>query len=159
MQFKRPPRPSTWKTVTQIPHKWNEASFLQQQHNYVLNRVTSIGQKLIFIDESGFNSQTHPSHGYLLIGIGHDLLRATERRWEKNCKQHLQLPPPPLRPLPPWIDHHHGQHTNPCQQKNSKPHSYQSTPFLNPIKLAFNILKTHVKHTKICSQLDLAQAI
>ena len=32
-------------------------------------------------------------------------------------------------------------------------------PFLNPIKLAFNILKTHVKHTDICLQWDLAQAI
>ncbi|KNZ56643.1 hypothetical protein VP01_2357g1 [Puccinia sorghi] len=26
----------TWKTVTPIPHKWNEAAFLQEQH-YVLN--------------------------------------------------------------------------------------------------------------------------
>ncbi|KNZ64258.1 hypothetical protein VP01_104g6 [Puccinia sorghi] len=33
------------------------------------------------------------------------------------------------------------------------------SPFLNPIELAFNILKTHFKHTKICLQLDLAQAI
>ncbi|KNZ48160.1 hypothetical protein VP01_586g1 [Puccinia sorghi] len=55
----------TWKTVTQIPQKWNEASFLQKQENYVLNQETNVGQKLIFIDESGFNSQTHPSHDYL----------------------------------------------------------------------------------------------
>ena len=59
----------TWKTVTPIPHKWNEAAFLQQRHDYVLNRVTNVGQKLIFIDESGFNSQTHPSHGYALSGL------------------------------------------------------------------------------------------
>ena len=32
-------------------------------------------------------------------------------------------------------------------------------PFLNPIELAFNILKTHIKHTNILLQLDLAQAI
>ncbi|KNZ61176.1 hypothetical protein VP01_1441g4 [Puccinia sorghi] len=56
----------TWKTLTQIPHKWNKAAFLQQQHNYVLNQVTNVGQKLIFVDESGFKSQNHPSHGYLL---------------------------------------------------------------------------------------------
>ena len=56
----------TWKTVTQIPCKWNEAAFLQQEHDYVMNRVTNVGQKLILIDESGFNSQTHPSHGYSL---------------------------------------------------------------------------------------------
>ncbi|KNZ45893.1 hypothetical protein VP01_7710g1, partial [Puccinia sorghi] len=31
----------TRKTVTQIPCKWNKAAFLQQQHNYVLNRVTN----------------------------------------------------------------------------------------------------------------------
>ena len=31
--------------------------------------------------------------------------------------------------------------------------------FLNPIELAFNILKTHVKHTDIRSRSDLAQAI
>ncbi|PLW10853.1 hypothetical protein PCANC_25655 [Puccinia coronata f. sp. avenae] len=58
----------TWKTVTPIPRKWNEAAFLQQRHDYVLNRVTNVGQKLIFIDESGFNSQTHPSHGYAISG-------------------------------------------------------------------------------------------
>ncbi|KNZ45682.1 hypothetical protein VP01_7913g1 [Puccinia sorghi] len=33
----------TWKTATAIPCKWNEAAFLQQQHDYVLNRVTNIG--------------------------------------------------------------------------------------------------------------------
>jgi hypothetical protein len=59
----------TWKTVTPIPRKWNEAAFLQQRHDYVLNRVTNVGQKLIFIDESGFNSQTHPSHGYAISGM------------------------------------------------------------------------------------------
>ena len=58
----------TWKTVTPIPNKWNEAAFLQQRHDYVLNRVTNIGQNLIFIDESGFNSDTRPSHGYSLSG-------------------------------------------------------------------------------------------
>ena len=31
--------------------------------------------------------------------------------------------------------------------------------FLNPIELAFNIIKTHVKHTKIRLRSDLAQAI
>ena len=70
----------TWKTVTPIPHKWNEAAFLQQlhkwneaaflqqQHAYVLNWVTNIGQNLIFIDKLGFNSNTCPSHGYSLSG-------------------------------------------------------------------------------------------
>ena len=58
----------TWKTVTQISRKWNKAVFLQQRHDYVMNRVTNFGQKLIFINESGFNSQTHPSHGYSLSG-------------------------------------------------------------------------------------------
>ncbi|KNZ55946.1 hypothetical protein VP01_2539g4 [Puccinia sorghi] len=42
----------TWKTVTPIPHKWNEAAFLQERHEYVLNRVTNIRQKLIFIDDA-----------------------------------------------------------------------------------------------------------
>ncbi|KNZ61687.1 hypothetical protein VP01_13704g1, partial [Puccinia sorghi] len=32
----------TWKNVTPIPRKWNEAAFLQQQHDYVLNRVTNV---------------------------------------------------------------------------------------------------------------------
>ncbi|KNZ58602.1 hypothetical protein VP01_189g6 [Puccinia sorghi] len=36
----------TWKTVTQIPHKWNKAAFLQQRHNDVLNRVTNAMQPL-----------------------------------------------------------------------------------------------------------------
>jgi hypothetical protein len=58
----------TWETVTPIPNKWNKAAFLQERHDYVLNQVTNVGQKLIFIDESGFNSQTHPSHGYALSG-------------------------------------------------------------------------------------------
>ncbi|WAQ85458.1 hypothetical protein PtA15_6A86 [Puccinia triticina] len=58
----------TWKTVTPIPQKWNEAAFLQQRHNYVLNCVTNVGQKLIFVDESGFNSETRPLHGYALSG-------------------------------------------------------------------------------------------
>jgi transposase len=58
----------TWKTVTPIPRKWNEAAFLQQRHDYVLNCVTNVGQKLIFVDESGFNSETRPLHGYALSG-------------------------------------------------------------------------------------------
>ncbi|KNZ44898.1 hypothetical protein VP01_8714g1 [Puccinia sorghi] len=58
----------TWKTVNQILCKWNKATFLQQQHNYVLNQVTNDGHKLIFLNESGFNFQIHPSHGYLLTG-------------------------------------------------------------------------------------------
>ena len=33
------------------------------------------------------------------------------------------------------------------------------SPFLNPIKLAFNIIKTEVKHSEIQSQSALAKAI
>ncbi|WAQ87725.1 hypothetical protein PtA15_8A631 [Puccinia triticina] len=62
----------TWKTVTPIPQKWNEAAFLQQRHDYVLNRVTNVGQKLIFVDESGFNSETRPLHGYAKCGCFED---------------------------------------------------------------------------------------
>ncbi|KNZ52921.1 hypothetical protein VP01_339g3 [Puccinia sorghi] len=36
---------TTWKTVTQIPQKRNEASFITKQHDYMLNQVTNIGQK------------------------------------------------------------------------------------------------------------------
>ncbi|KNZ53298.1 putative signal peptide protein, partial [Puccinia sorghi] len=32
----------TWKIVTCIPCKWNEAVFLQKRQNYVLNRLTNI---------------------------------------------------------------------------------------------------------------------
>jgi hypothetical protein len=64
----------TWKTVSPIPQKWNEAAFLQQQHNYVLNCVTNVGQKLIFVDESGFNSKTRPLHSYALSGKSFFLL-------------------------------------------------------------------------------------
>ncbi|KNZ44701.1 hypothetical protein VP01_8917g2 [Puccinia sorghi] len=27
----------TWKTLTQIPSKWNKAAFLEQRHDYMLN--------------------------------------------------------------------------------------------------------------------------
>ncbi|KNZ50023.1 hypothetical protein VP01_463g11 [Puccinia sorghi] len=48
-------------------NKWNEATFLQQRHDYVFNRVTNIVDKLIFIDESGFNSQNNPLHDSLTL--------------------------------------------------------------------------------------------
>ncbi|KNZ55987.1 hypothetical protein VP01_2527g5 [Puccinia sorghi] len=86
-------------SVTQIPCKWNKASFLQQQHDY----------------------------------LGHKLLNKHGEKNRYHREQHLQLPPPAFLP--------------------------KYSPFLNPIELAFNILETRVKHTKICSQSDLVQAI
>ncbi|WAQ89224.1 hypothetical protein PtA15_10A648 [Puccinia triticina] len=58
----------TWKTVTPVPRKWNEAAFLQQRHNFVLRRATDIGCKIVYVDESGFNLETQASRGYALSG-------------------------------------------------------------------------------------------
>ncbi|KNZ45362.1 hypothetical protein VP01_81g5 [Puccinia sorghi] len=153
--------PRTWKTVTPIPQKWNEAAFLQQPHDYVLNRVTSIGQKPIFIDESGFNSQTHPLHGYLLTvqatvlktnsrGIMNNLVgemsedvmiyfellnKDGKRKTGTTATKICNLLKIKIKFLPKYF------------------------PFLNPIKLAFNIINIDVKHKDILLQHKLAEAI
>ncbi|KNZ58025.1 hypothetical protein VP01_2012g2, partial [Puccinia sorghi] len=148
---------------------WNEAAFLQQQHDYVLNRVTNIGQKLIFIDESGFNSQTHPSHGYSLTGKFFISFFLTGCRFENKCKRFndksYHCPTESIIVMD--NTRIHGGEYFDCIQMLLKESSKKIgidflpkySPFLNPIKLVFNIIKIDVKHKEIQSRSGLAEAI
>ncbi|KNZ61675.1 hypothetical protein VP01_1371g4 [Puccinia sorghi] len=154
----------TWKTVTPIPRKWNEATFLQRQHGY-----------------SGFNSQTHPSHGYSLTGEGfffsvnHMLIcfiffskKRRGRRFENKCKRfdHKCYHCPTESIIVMDNAQIHGGEDFDCIQTLLKESLKKigieflpKLPFLNPIKLVFNIIKIDVKHKKIQSKSGLAEAI
>ncbi|KNZ57933.1 hypothetical protein VP01_2039g6 [Puccinia sorghi] len=135
----------TWKTVTQIPCKWNEASFLQQQHNYVLNQVTN----------------THPSCGLFVDWYVFFLLIMEKKNpvppQKTSATSSAIMDNTPI---------HGGEDLERVQslikesaKKLERKFLPKYSPFLNTIELALKVLKTHFKHTKICSRLDLAQAI
>ncbi|KNZ61634.1 hypothetical protein VP01_1376g1 [Puccinia sorghi] len=106
----------TWKTVTPITHKWNEAAVLQEQHNYVLNQVTNIGKA-----------------ANLKTNAGGSLINLISAIWKKeNGDDPKKIN---IKFLP------------------------KCSLFLNPIKLAFNIIKTQIKHRAIKSQSEMAQGI
>ncbi|KNZ60130.1 hypothetical protein VP01_1606g1 [Puccinia sorghi] len=174
----------TWKTVTPIPHKWNEAAFLQQQHDYVLNQVTNIGQKLIFIDESWFNSQTHPFHGYSLTGkffyfiFSVAILKTNARglmiklvsAMSEEGMIHFELLNKDGKKTGTTstdICNFLGGEDFNCIQTFHKDSLKKIgieflpkySPFLNPIELVFNIIKIDVKHKEIQSRSGLAEAI
>ncbi|KNZ48947.1 hypothetical protein VP01_5309g2, partial [Puccinia sorghi] len=161
------------------------------QHDYVLNRVTNVGQKLIFIDESGFNSQTHPSHGYSLTGkffisffltgpvlktnacgnlVGEIMGKKKTGTTSTNICNFLVLLqdhcPTESTIVMDKTRIHGGEDFDRIQmllKQSLKKIGTEFLPefllFLNPIKLAFNMIKIDVKHKEIQSQSGLAEAI
>ncbi|KNZ51228.1 hypothetical protein VP01_4037g1 [Puccinia sorghi] len=136
----------------------NLTTTLKKMSEHILN----VGQKIIFIDESGFNSQNHPSHGYLLTGMPCS-------RFENKCKRqpyqpyrttannicnfllHLQDHCPPgsiiIMDNPPINGGNDFERVQLLIKESAKTLDTEFlsnySPFLNPIELTFNILKTH----------------
>ncbi|KNZ51341.1 hypothetical protein VP01_3997g2 [Puccinia sorghi] len=124
-----------------------------RQHDYVLNRVTNIGQKLIFIDESGFNSQNHPSHGYSLTDqffLSFSIVCCfveNKRKTEYDQPYHWHAESIIVMDNA-WI--HGGDNLERVWnllKEASKKIEIEFLPkyllFLNPINLAFNIIKIY----------------
>ncbi|KNZ55468.1 hypothetical protein VP01_266g3 [Puccinia sorghi] len=171
----------TWKTVTPIPHKWNEAAFLQEQHNYVLNRVTNIGHNLIFIDEhkkTGKAATLKINARESLINLIGAMLEGEMiyfKLLNKDGKKKMGMTSINIcKFLVRLQDHcpaqsiiimdntriHSGDNfkrvKNLLKESTKKIH-IEFLPkyllFLNPIELAFNI-KTQIKHKEIKSQSE-----
>ncbi|WAR55341.1 hypothetical protein PtB15_6B80 [Puccinia triticina] len=176
----------TWKTVTPIPQKWNEAAFLQQRHNYVLNCVTNVGQKLIFVDESGFNSETRPLHGNaaaLKTNVRGSMINLIGAMSEEGMPYYELLNKDGKKRLEQLHStYDHCSTGSIIVMDNAKIHGGEDfervrnllkeldkkieieflpkySPFLNPIELAFNIIKINVKHKEIKSRSDLSKTI
>ncbi|KNZ64404.1 hypothetical protein VP01_1032g1 [Puccinia sorghi] len=171
----------TWKTVTQIPRKWNEAAFLQQRHDYVLNRVTNVDSSIswLFVDWpcSHFENKCKRQPINLIGAMAEDGMiyyellnedgkKKTGTTTNDICNFLLRLqdhcPPGSIiiietAPIHGGDDFEQDQLLIEESAKNLDTEFLPKySPFLNPIELAFNILKTH---TKICSRSDLVQAI
>ena len=54
----------SWKQVTNIPASWNKPNLIKQRANFVNCCGLDLGQKLVFVDESGFDLHSGWAFGY-----------------------------------------------------------------------------------------------
>lgn len=59
----------TWKQVTNIPTSWNWPNLLEQWANFVNCCGLDLDQKLVYVDEAGFDLHSSRAKGYSASGI------------------------------------------------------------------------------------------
>jgi hypothetical protein len=57
-----------WKQVTNIPALWNKPELIEQHANFVNCCSLDLGQKVVFVDESGFDLHLGCPFGYTPSG-------------------------------------------------------------------------------------------
>ncbi|EFP89061.1 uncharacterized protein PGTG_14902 [Puccinia graminis f. sp. tritici CRL 75-36-700-3] len=58
----------SWKQVTNIHAAWNKPNLIEQRANFVNRRGLDLGQRVVFVDEAGFDLHSSRASGYAPSG-------------------------------------------------------------------------------------------